>query len=275
MASMLRPEVIRDLKLKDHGLRMVPCDPLVQVPFLDGDIVSWWSDPQKLDAELRRHSPRDADTFRRVDAQLKRLARYLQPFFLEPPPDVHARGVASIGELFRIGGRFRGITGDEIGEMVAFLTGSPRRLPRPPLRVGEGQDAGARQQRLRQARRPVPAGHGARPALPPALRRRPRGTGLHGPRHRRHGLDHAGDGGGLPAAGGRDPHRRTGGAHRGEGRRAPAAWRSRTATSSRRRSCSRTPTRSEPSSAWSRRPSSATSSAPPSRASRWRAPAPR
>ncbi len=124
MASMLRPEVIRDLKLKDHGLRMVPSDPLVQVPFLDGDIVSWWSDPQKLDAELRRHSPRDADTFRRVDAQLKRLARYLQPFFLEPPPDVHATGVASIGELFRIGGRFRRITGDEIGEMVGFLTGS-------------------------------------------------------------------------------------------------------------------------------------------------------
>src|SRR3979490_103512 len=32
IASMLRPEVIRDLKLVEHGLRMVPCDPSLHVP---------------------------------------------------------------------------------------------------------------------------------------------------------------------------------------------------------------------------------------------------
>src|ERR1043165_7273270 len=34
IASMLRPEVIRDLDLGAHGLRMVPCDPSLTVPFL-------------------------------------------------------------------------------------------------------------------------------------------------------------------------------------------------------------------------------------------------
>src|SRR5438874_8094791 len=29
IASMLRPEVIRDLELASHGLRMVPCDPML------------------------------------------------------------------------------------------------------------------------------------------------------------------------------------------------------------------------------------------------------
>jgi hypothetical protein len=29
---MLRPEVIKDLRLADHGLRMIPCDPAIQVP---------------------------------------------------------------------------------------------------------------------------------------------------------------------------------------------------------------------------------------------------
>src|SRR5881397_687105 len=38
IASMLRPEVIRDLRLGDHGLRMVACEPGLQVPFLDGEI---------------------------------------------------------------------------------------------------------------------------------------------------------------------------------------------------------------------------------------------
>lgn len=36
MASMLRPEVIRDLDLASFGLQMVACDPVVQVPFPDG-----------------------------------------------------------------------------------------------------------------------------------------------------------------------------------------------------------------------------------------------
>src|SRR5438105_3768939 len=35
IASMLRPEVISDLGLREHGLRMVPCDPALQVPFPD------------------------------------------------------------------------------------------------------------------------------------------------------------------------------------------------------------------------------------------------
>jgi phytoene dehydrogenase-like protein len=59
-----------------------------------------------------------------VDDELKRLARYLQPFFLEPPPDVDARGVAGLFEALRVGKRFRGISGGEIGRMVSFLTGS-------------------------------------------------------------------------------------------------------------------------------------------------------
>src|ERR1700747_1918074 len=42
IASMLRPEIISDLRLADFGLRMVPCDPAVQVPFPDGQVVSWW-----------------------------------------------------------------------------------------------------------------------------------------------------------------------------------------------------------------------------------------
>src|SRR5260370_4818446 len=48
IASMLRPEVIRDLKLAEHGLRMVPCDPSLQVPFLDGQLVSWWANRDRL-----------------------------------------------------------------------------------------------------------------------------------------------------------------------------------------------------------------------------------
>ena len=124
IASMLRPEVIRDLHLGDHGLRMVPCDPALQVPFPDGHVVSWWSKRERVVEELRKISPKDAETLVRVDDQLKKLARYLQPFFLEPPPEPGTQSFGGWSELFRAGKRFRGISTTEISQLVSFLTGS-------------------------------------------------------------------------------------------------------------------------------------------------------
>jgi phytoene dehydrogenase-like protein len=124
IASMLRPTVIRDLNLGAHGLRMVPCDPALAVPFPDGQVLPWWADRERTVTELRNISARDAETFVRVDDQLKKLARYLQPFFLEAPPDVSFRGAEGLWELLRVGNRFRGMTGEEITQLVSFLTGS-------------------------------------------------------------------------------------------------------------------------------------------------------
>ncbi len=124
IASMLRPEVIRDLDLAAHGLRMVPCEPGLQIALPEGVVIPWWPDLGRTAEELRRHSARDAETFVRVDAQLKKLARYLQPYFLEPPPNIHARGVEGVLELLSGARRFSRISGQEIAQMVAFTTGS-------------------------------------------------------------------------------------------------------------------------------------------------------
>jgi phytoene dehydrogenase-like protein len=124
IASMLRPEVRRDLKLREHGLRMVPCDPALQVPFADGQVVPWWASRERTVEELSKLSAKDAKTFVRVDDQLKKLARYLQPFFLEPPPEPGTNSLAGWSDLLRVGKRFRGISSAEIAELVSFLTGS-------------------------------------------------------------------------------------------------------------------------------------------------------
>jgi phytoene dehydrogenase-like protein len=124
IASMLRPEVIQDLHLVDHGLRMVPCDPAIQVPFPDRQVVPWWADRERAKKEFSKISAKDAEQFVRVDDQLKRLARYLQPFFLEPPPEIDTRSIDGWADLFRVGKRFRSISPDEISQLVAFLTGS-------------------------------------------------------------------------------------------------------------------------------------------------------
>jgi phytoene dehydrogenase-like protein len=124
IASMLRPEVIQDLKLAEYGLRMIPCDPAIQVPFPDGQVVPWWVNRERAQAEFRKLSAKDAETFVRVDEQLKKLARYLQPFFLEPPPEINTASLGGWTDLFRLGKRFHGISSAEVSQLVSFLTGS-------------------------------------------------------------------------------------------------------------------------------------------------------
>jgi phytoene dehydrogenase-like protein len=124
IASMLRPEVISELRLADHGLRMIPCDPAIQVPFPDGHVVPWWVDRTRAQQEFSKISAKDAARFVQVDDQLKKLARYLQPFFMEPPPEIDTSTVKGWSDLFRLGKRFRGISSLEISQLVSFLTGS-------------------------------------------------------------------------------------------------------------------------------------------------------
>jgi phytoene dehydrogenase-like protein len=124
IASMLRPEVSAELRLADHGLRMVPCDPAIQVPFLDGHVVPWWVDRERARAEFGKISAKDAARFVEVDDQLKKLARYLQPFFMEPPPEMDTSTMGGWSDLFRVGKRFRGMSSAEIAQLISFLTGS-------------------------------------------------------------------------------------------------------------------------------------------------------
>jgi len=103
---------------------MVPCDPAIQVAFPGGRVVPWWADRGRAVEEFRKYSAKDADTFVRVDEKLKKLARYLQPFFLEPPPEMDTQSFGGWTDLFRVGKRFRGISSQDIAGLISFLTGS-------------------------------------------------------------------------------------------------------------------------------------------------------
>jgi len=124
MASMLRPEVIRDLELDRHGLRMVAAEPTVQAVTPDGEVLSWWSDRDRMREFLLRFAPADCERFLSLGERLGGLARHLEPLFMQAPPDLQRGGLAGLCELLRFAFKFRRLRGREITDLVAFATGS-------------------------------------------------------------------------------------------------------------------------------------------------------
>jgi phytoene dehydrogenase-like protein len=124
IASMLRPEVIRDLRLASYGLRMVPCEPGVQAAFEDGEVVAWWNDRARMRRELERVAPRDIESFFDTQRELLHLASLLETFAMQSPPDMEARGWRRALEMLRVAARLRAASGADIAGLVGFLTGS-------------------------------------------------------------------------------------------------------------------------------------------------------
>jgi len=124
MASMLRPEVIRDLALDRHGLRMVAAEPTVQAVTPDGVVLPWWSDHARMRALLEQFAPADCERFMAMEGRLAGLARHLEPLFMQPPPDMEREGLAGLADLLGFALKFRGLSNREIPELIAFATGS-------------------------------------------------------------------------------------------------------------------------------------------------------
>ena len=48
----------------------------------------------------------------------------LQPFFMQPPPEIDTSSIHGWTELIRVGKKFLGISNQEVSQLVSFLTGS-------------------------------------------------------------------------------------------------------------------------------------------------------
>ena len=124
IASMLRPEVIRDLKLGSYGLRMIACEPGVQVVYEDATVAARWNDPARMRRELERLAPLDVEAFFAAECELHRLGQYLEPFVMEAPPDMQATGWRKAWQGLRLMSRVRRLSGRELAELTSLLTGS-------------------------------------------------------------------------------------------------------------------------------------------------------
>ena len=120
VVSLLRPWIIRDLNLAQHGLHIVPLE-CSYTPQPDGPGLCRWADPDLTREEIRRLSPRDADTYPEFGKLMSKLARFAKPFIDEKAPDPTSLWPSDLMQMKRAADRFRAL-GDDLVSLQFKLT---------------------------------------------------------------------------------------------------------------------------------------------------------
>jgi phytoene dehydrogenase-like protein len=125
VASLFRKEIVRDLRLGDYGLEILPRDPASFTPFPDGRTLLLGADPALNHTEIAKFSARDAERYPHYEAMLERLAAFVEPTLTMTPPDVFRPGLRGLLRLMTLGRSFQRL-GALAPEAVEVLTGPAR-----------------------------------------------------------------------------------------------------------------------------------------------------
>ncbi len=106
--SLLNPRVIRDLKLAEHGLRIVERPVSNFLPLPDGRHLTVGGGLAATQAQFAKFSRRDADALPAYYAMLERVADVLRDLLLATPPNVGGGAQALLG-AWKVAKRFRAL----------------------------------------------------------------------------------------------------------------------------------------------------------------------
>jgi phytoene dehydrogenase-like protein len=105
--SLLQPKIIGDLKLRDHGLRIVERRAQNFLPLPDGSYLL--TGEGRTEREIAKFSARDAARYGAYQAEIGRVVGVLRSLLLEAPPNLaprrFARSVREFGKFAAIGNK--------------------------------------------------------------------------------------------------------------------------------------------------------------------------
>ncbi len=127
--SLLDPQVIRDLRLAEHGLTIVlrPFSNFLPLSERPGDFLKAGGGLAATQANVAKFSPRDAQRLPDYYAMLDRVADRLRELLHATPPNIAAPGRADFAALldgWKVGKRFRRLPLGERRDLVDLFTKS-------------------------------------------------------------------------------------------------------------------------------------------------------
>jgi phytoene dehydrogenase-like protein len=127
VTSLFRPEIVRDLRLRDHGLEILPRNPSSFTPYPDRRFLLLGPDRALTHAEIAKFSPRDAERYPAYEGLLARVAAFVEPTLTQTPPNLVRPRLRDLFRLLALGRAFRRL-GPAASEVIEVLTGSARDL---------------------------------------------------------------------------------------------------------------------------------------------------
>src|SRR5680860_428378 len=121
--SLLRPEIIPELELVKNGFMPLMMPPSFH-PTGDGDYLLLGDDHGLNIAEIKRHSPHDADAYDRYHHDLDRVCQAIRPLFDNPPPNIFGKDPEDVADVAWLLSHLGGIEAKVIHDTVRLLTGS-------------------------------------------------------------------------------------------------------------------------------------------------------
>jgi phytoene dehydrogenase-like protein len=108
--SLLNPKIIRDLKLYEHGLKVVerPFSNFLPLSERPGDYIKVGGGLEATQREVAKFSQSDAETLPRYYAMLDRVAAVLKDLLLETPPNVGG-GIGDLLQAWKVGKKFKAL----------------------------------------------------------------------------------------------------------------------------------------------------------------------
>ncbi|MDQ6932567.1 MAG: NAD(P)/FAD-dependent oxidoreductase [Candidatus Eremiobacteraeota bacterium] len=125
--SLFRPEIIRDLRLRNYGFEVLERNPASFSPFLDGRYLMLGGDLKTNRREIAKFSSKDAQNYPKYEAMLERVAAVVEPTLMRKPANTVRPSISDLLNMVKLG---RGLQkmGSGMGEAIEVLTGAARTI---------------------------------------------------------------------------------------------------------------------------------------------------
>ena len=120
VVSLLRPEIVRDLALPEHGLEILPLDGTFTP--LDDDYLWRVNDHGRTVRELRRWSASDAEAYEEYSRLMVEMARFVKPILSMAPPDPGRIDPREWLPVARLARSFNGLSLEQRAVFIQLMT---------------------------------------------------------------------------------------------------------------------------------------------------------
>ena len=121
VVSLLRPEVIRELKLPDYDLEIVPLDSTF-TPLPGGDYLFRCGDHARTRREIARHSSTDAEAYEEYGQLMVQMAMAVKPLLAMVPPEPTTWHPTDLLGMAKVASHFRALGEKRLYSLTKLMT---------------------------------------------------------------------------------------------------------------------------------------------------------